>query len=684
MMPFQKNGIFARLKAAAKPEPSSDGVAESKTPPSGTSTAPFELRPRLKAAFQREKTICRVIAAWCLYAMLNLFTVDGNFYDLSFAQEASTVAMVLWICFFFAVMTGVSVLLPAWETDSWFLLLGSTACVIQWLATFENTISYKVMVGNGSMTMNSDGTLFLLAVIAAYTLFLFYFLQKNDLLIDQLTIHSKTVWVVTAILGLIGGAVIAVATSLRYLTFTSPNFDFGLFVNMYHNMTETGLPIISSERDVLLSHFAVHLSPIYYLLLPFYAIFPSPLTLQIGQAVLVASGIIPAVLLARHLKLSGRTQMVVAIIYAFYPATAMGCFYDFHENCFLLPLLLWMFYFFEREKYIPMYVFAALTLMVKEDAAVYILLFALYVIISRKKYLHGIILALGAMMYFVGALAFLNETSAYWAEVYANDTPRPSIAGPMVNRFDNLIHNKDDGLLGAIMTALKNPGYLLEQLFSTQKSNLDSFFTERSPWAKVVYLLQMLLPVGMIPFCTKKQSRWLLVAPILLNVLTTYKYQYSINFQYHFGITAFLMYAMILNLPDLQPVPRRRLLSFGAAACCCMYIFIVVPKHNAYVKLWDENKERYQRIEAILDTLPEGASLCVPGSYLAHVADRQEVYDHSYHVMSGDKSHLKDDDVEYAVLRIGTDDKYRKVFEEHGYTVWAEYEDHVILQKPSA
>ena len=52
--------------------------------------------------------------------------------------------------------------------------------------------------------------------------------------------------------------------------------------------------------------------------------------------------------------------------------------------------------------------------------------------------------------------------------------------------------------------------------------------------------------------------------------------------------------------------------------------------------------------------------------------------------MSGDKSHLKDDDVEYAVLRIGTDDKYRKVFEEHGYTVWAEYEDHVILQKPSA
>ena len=638
---------------------------------------------RLKAAFTRERAICRAVAAWCLYAMLNLLTAEGNFYDLSFAQETSTAGMILWIALFFTALTAVSFFLTDFETDSWFLLAGATVCVTRWLSVFENNITYKVSVGNGTMTMNSDGTLFLLAVIAAYVFFVFYFLQRNDLLIDRLKIHSKVVWAVTAALGLVGGGVIAVTTCLRYMTFSSPNFDFGLFVNMFHNMTETGLPIISSERDVLLSHFAVHLSPIYYLLLPFYAIFPSPLTLQIGQAVLVASGIIPAVLLARHFKLSERTQMAVALIYALYPATAMGCFYDFHENCFLLPLLLWMFYFFEREKYLPMYLFAALTLMVKEDAAVYVIFFALYLMLSRKKYAHGVILAAGAALYFVGALAFLNETAAYWAEFYAGDTPRPSIAGPMINRFDNLIYDKEDGLLGAIMTALKNPGYLLEQLFSTQKASLDSFFTERSPWAKVVYLLQMLLPVGMIPFCTKKQSRWLLIAPILLNVLTTYKYQYSFNFQYHFGITAFLMYAMILNLPDLQPVPRRRLLALGMAATCCMYIFFVLPKYNTYDGLWEKNRDRYEYIEDMLDDLPEDASLCVPGSYLAHCADRREVYDLSYHVKSGDTSHLKADDVDYAVLRIGTDDQYREVFEAHGYTLWAEYEGHVILQKPA-
>ncbi len=639
-------------------------------------------RFHLKGVLTWERNICRAITSWSLYALLILLTTEGDFFDLSFAQEKSLGSMVVLIALIFAALTIVAALLRDYETDSWFLLTGATGCVLRWVSTFENDINYKVPIGNSTMQMNSDGTLFLLAVIFAYMLFLLYFLQKNDLLIDKLKIHSGVALGVISALGIVSALVIAITTCMRYLTFTSPNFDFGLFVNMFHNMTETGLPLISSERDVLLSHFVVHLSPIYYLLLPVYFLFPSAMTLQISQAVLVASGLIPAILIARHYKLSNGTQIVVALIYATFPVISMGCFYDFHENCFLLPLLMWVFYFFEKENYLWMYVAAFLTLMVKEDAAIYVIFFALYVIISRKKILHGLILALFSAVYFVIALGILQGLATYWADFYANDTPRPSIAGPMINRFDNLIYDKDKGLIGAILTALKNPGYLLTQFFSTQGVYLDSWFVERSPWAKVVYLIQMLLPVGMIPFCTKKQSRWLLLAPILLNVLTTYKYQYSINFQYHFAITAFVMYAMILNLPDIQPIPRRRLLALGAVASCCMYIFLVIPKYNQYTDMWEKNKETYKYREEMLDTIPEGASLCVPGNYLAHCADRREVYDHSYHIMNGDKIHLKEKDVDYAVLRNGTDDKYRKVFEEFGYTVWAEFDGHVILKSP--
>ena len=643
-----------------------------------TNASPFKLKP----ALTRERNICRAIAAWTLYALGVLLFTEGDFFDLSFAQDTSLAVMLLVIAALFCGLTAVNALLHEYETDSWFLLLGATGCVIRWLATYENDIVVDVKIGSSTMKMNSDETLFLLAVIFAYSLFLFYFLQKNDLLFDSLKLHSGVAMGIVAALGLISAVVIAVTTCMRYLTFTSPNFDFGLFVNMFHNMKETGLPLISSERDVLLSHFVVHISPTCYLLLPFYALFPSAMTLQIGQAVLLASGIIPAILIARHYKLSNLTQVAVALIYATFPVTSMGCFYDFHENCFHLPLILWVFYFFEKEKYLWMYVFAVLTLGVKEDAAIYVLFFALFLIVARKKYLHGTVLALGAAAYFLIALAILEGSAAYWADFYATDTPRPSISGPMVNRFNNLIYDKEKGLLGAILTALKNPGFLLTQFFSTDKAYLDSWFIEKSPWAKVVYVLHMLLPVGMIPFVTKKQSRWLLLAPILLNVLTTYKYQYSINFQYHFGISAFVIYAMLLNLPDIQPIPRRRLLALGAAASCCMYIFMVLPKYNQYTELWADRKDYYQAIEAMLDDLPEDASLSVPSSYLAHVADRREVYEHTYHVLNGEKNQLKDHDVDYAVIRTNADAKYRKAFEEKGYTVWAEYDGHVILKSP--
>ena len=62
----------------------------------------------------------------------------------------------------------------------------------------------------------------------------------------------------------------------------------------------------------------------------------------------VLLGVIPVILLCRHMKLSGKATVLVSFIYSFYPALTMGCAYDLHENCFLAPLLLWLFYFFEK------------------------------------------------------------------------------------------------------------------------------------------------------------------------------------------------------------------------------------------------------------------------------------------------------------------------------------------------
>ena len=66
----------------------------------------------------------------------------------------------------------------------------------------------------------------------------------------------------------------AVMTVLRYRLNYASAYDFGIFSQMYYYMDKGLSPLTTCERDGLLSHFAVHLSPVFYLLLPFYKLVP--------------------------------------------------------------------------------------------------------------------------------------------------------------------------------------------------------------------------------------------------------------------------------------------------------------------------------------------------------------------------------------------------------------------------
>ena len=343
--------------------------------------------------------------------------------------------------------------------------------------------------------------------------------------------------------------------------------------------------------------------------------------------------------------------MVLAFLYALNPAINSGCFYDIHENCFLLPLLLWMFYFFERQKYVPMYIFAIGVLAVKEDAAMYIIIFALFVILSRKKYIHGIILLAGAIGYFA--------LTTWILDTYGT--------GVMTNRFDNLIFHKEDGLLGAVKTALMNPGYLLTQLFTTGSNN---------GWDKFIYAMQMFLPLGLLPLSSKKASRWLLLTPILMNLLTNYIYQYNINFQSNFGSCAFLFYAMAINLPELRRPARNTLLTVACVFCCCFYIVMIFPRCTGYIDKYHAGYETYQKMEEILDTIPADASVNVTSELLAHIADRDVVYASNFH---GNKP-----DVDYVVLDARYEDRWSSYYNAYfnlGYRVAEHYDNLILIMK---
>ena len=200
--------------------------------------------------------------------------------------------------------------------------------------------------------------------------------------------QRRLFFILAIVFGAAQAMFIALYTCARYNNYASPNYDFGIFCNMFSSMARDFTQTVSCERDAIIQHFAVHFSPIYYLMLPFYFVFRSPLTLQILQAVIVGSGVVPLYLITRRRKLSPALGAALCFAYALYPALIGGCSYDMHENCFLAPLLLWLFYCAEcdgTKRRILTALFAVLTLAVKEDAAVYVAFFGIYKLISDGR-----------------------------------------------------------------------------------------------------------------------------------------------------------------------------------------------------------------------------------------------------------------------------------------------------------
>ena len=179
------------------------------------------LMDRVRRAFRLERVICRVIASWSSFAAINLFgNGDLDYNEISMGQDTSLLTMALIILAFFVGYSAVNVLLSRFESDSWFLLISATVCVVSWLLA---TTDFLVT----------------LAIAVVYSLFCIYFVFRNKVLLSRWQPRTPTVWICAAILGTVCGAVIGGITCYRYLTFSSPNFDFGIFVNMFHHMKET-------------------------------------------------------------------------------------------------------------------------------------------------------------------------------------------------------------------------------------------------------------------------------------------------------------------------------------------------------------------------------------------------------------------------------------------------------------
>lgn len=537
-----------------------------------------------------DKIILRLLSAWCL---TSVFLLMGTGCAVTSIDKLADIS----IFFFAGILAGVFAVI-------------SLVCFL--LTKVKKTdaadkLILPISFGLFSLTTLSSANTYYYAfiLVALWAVLIFYYSRKGMLTVNFTMNRKKTI----LCLAVFGGVFILIAAAIgviRYKTYSAPNYDFGIFCQMFRNMKESFKPVTTCERDKLLSHFAIHASPIYYILLPFYMLFPKPETLQVCQVVILGSSIIPFALIAKKYGLSDLKTVLLSFAFLFSPAVISGTGYDLHENCFLLPLLLWVFYAYETEKWILLAVFTLLTFCVKEDAAVYIVFFGLYVIFSRRNTRTGVTLILFGVAYFLFVLFMLKT--------YGN--------GVMSDRYKNFLSG-EGSLFDVIKNVAANPGYVFTQLLIDKEGGYAG---------KILFLLQMMLPFAFLPFAVKKVSSLILLFPlILLNLMTVYVYQYDIGFQYHFGPLAFVAYLAIINLSTVTGENAKRFVLIAAVASFLLFTISGTAKFSYYTQKLDDTKEDCRLMDEALAQIPEDASVICSTFLLPHLCDRDVLYEDWYH-----------------------------------------------------
>lgn len=528
---------------------------------------------RMYAGLSAEKLLVRALTAWLISLSIQLEWVPHRFKDTAFLSQMR-LGMTILVGF------------------ASFLILNCAFTLYKNLRAEKVTLFGTAFLYFARTFVDNNDFFYYLGVTAIMAVVAYYAFYNFDNPISFGKRVSVGIYIGLALLFIlfVGGL-----TALRYLSFRAPGFDFGIFSQMFYQMKTTLLPNTTVERDGLLSHFAVHISPIYYLILPFYALFTTPVTLQISQAVILASGLIPVYLLCKHFRYSAAKTILIGVCYAFYPALSAGTFYDIHENAFLTPLILWVFYFLEKDNLRGIFIFALLTCMVKEDAPVYIAIIGLYALLGKKKVGIGLALMGMSIVYFLGALALLEQHGQ----------------GAMFYRYDNY-NFSGGGLTDVIKAAIANPAYVIAQSMTQEK---------------LLYVLRMLVPLGLLPLLNKQYAKYLLLIPlILINLMSNYIYQHSIDFQYVFGTAAFLFYLAISNLSGLSPKTARTVLVFCCTASVLLFFSHNGPRTN-YAKDYFRDREKIASLNRAVAAVPKDATVASSSFLVAHLYDRAELYE---------------------------------------------------------
>lgn len=575
----------------------------------------------IKNGFTLKHCVISIIMAWCFISIIQTVYISvkyGCTIDmLGFTGKVNYCAEIVLIIAAAIVIYGLNNIL--------------NMPVVQKVSLIIITFIYAIMT-----VVQSKDTYFCLAMAGLMVFSVAYCFDGVNTQLFKLNIRLYRLIMVIGVVLYIG--FIGISLVLKYLTYSSPNFDLGLFSQMFYSMSKNLSMNTTSERDVLLSHMCVHISPVFYTLLPFYMIYKSAATLQLLQAVVTAVAVVPLEKICRFHKMSRLETLLICMAYLLYPVVAGGCFYDIHENIFLPVCIFTMIYYCEKESMMGMIISTCFLLGVKEDAAIYAVCIGLYMMFYKKMYKKSMIIIGISAIYFVFTTVLLSKIGD----------------GVMSYRFNNMIYDGSGSMIGIIRSVITNPVYIFTQIMQQDK---------------LEFIIQTLAPLCFMPLFSKRWYRWILFIPyVLFNLMSDYQYFHEIYFQYAFGSGALLVYISVVNISEMDMKIRSRIIPMLTVSGALFFGALIYNRAICYYDYYSDSYEReiYNTFDEAVQTIPDNASVTAT-TFLCPALSKRDVLYEKYYTD-------KESQTEYIILdlRLGTteynvndylnSDKYETVF----------------------
>ena len=381
----------------------------------------------------------------------------------------------------------------------------------------------------------------------------------------------------------------------RHARFNSTGYDLAIHEQILWNTLDGRFFGTSLEVD---NSFADHFRPLMVALLPLYALFPTPKTLLVIQAVVLAVTAVPLFWLVEH-KLKNRSvALVIAAMYLLYPAVGFVARFDFHMEAITVPLFMLTFYAIERKRWQAATVYLILALLCKENMGIVVAMVGVYAWIMHRQWRWGITWLLLGMFSFI----FIS----FWL--------LPTIRGESLDAMERYAW-MGNNLIDMGQTAFTNPRRIWDFLVRPERLR---------------YLVQLFIPVGFLAFLGLPEL--LIVLPFLMtNLLADHFCQSTIYCHYAAPLIPFVFIGLVFGLTRLKKwlkEERKWQLAVWFILPLAIGAFWVDNPFQNTPLLPDALVEigNAEVVKQALTAVPSQLSVVTTNDYAPHLAQREKLY----------------------------------------------------------